>query len=339
MVSRKILQIFQIGQLCLQWAIAKAGRSCWSHDRKKGAMNTFNGKSLLTPKELAETLGASESSIRRWVDSGDIRIARTAGGHRRIPMAEAIRFIRQIGAPVVRPELLGLGKLPFNDVGGERLSDAEKIFRSLQSGDGEMIRDFLVSRYLEGNALCSLFDGPLLVAIRRVGDLWEHDERAILIEHRATGICIEAIGMLRRLLPPVREDSPLALGGAPQGDPYQLPSMMAGTVLMESGFRDVNFGANTPVELLGKEAIDRGARLVWLSISTPCEAKLLRASVKKLAADLGNHKIHLIVGGRNHLDYLPRKLPNVTSIQSMTELATLAADLLGRTKPRVEGEL
>ena len=303
-------------------------------------MNTFNGKSLLTPKELAEALGASESSIRRWVDRGDIRISRTAGGHRRIPLREAIRFIRQIGAPVVRPELLGLGKLPFHDFEGEHLSNAEKIFQCLRSGDGDTIRDFLISRYLSGQALSSLFDGPLLVAIQRVGDLWQHDERAILIEHRATEICIEAVGMLRRLLPPVKEVSPLALGGAPQGDPYQLPAMMAGAVLFESGFRDVNFGANTPVELLGKEAIDRGARLVWLSISTPCEPKPLKASLNKLVADLTRHKIHLIVGGRHHQDYFPKKMRNLTSVQSMTELAALAAEMTGgKINPKVKGDL
>ena len=268
--------------------------------KQKETMNTFNGKSLLTPKELGEALGASESSIRRWVDSGDIRIARTAGGHRRIPLTEAIRFIRQIGAPVVRPELLGLGKLPFIGAIGEALSDAERLFESLRSGDGDTIRDFLISRYLNGQAVSSLFDGPLLAAIRRVGNLWQHDERGILIEHRATEICIEAVGMLRRLLPPVENGSPLALGGAPQGDPYQLPSMMVGAVLFESGFRDVNFGANTPVELLGKEAIDRGARLVWLSISSPCEPRPLKASLKKLIADLAKHKINLLVGGRHH---------------------------------------
>jgi len=297
-------------------------------------MNTFNGKSLLTPKQLAETLGASESSVRRWVDSGDIRIARTAGGHRRIPLTEAIRFIRLINAPVVRPELLGLGRLPFQDSKGESPSDAENIFQSLRSGDGDTIRDFLVSRYLHGQALSSIFDGPLLVAIRRVGDLWHHDERAILIEHRATEICIEAVGMLRRLLPPVDERSPLALGGAPQGDPYQLPSMMASAVLFESGFRDINFGANTPVELLGKEAIERGARLVWLSISTPCEPKPFKASLKKLMTDLAKHKIHLIVGGRYHQDCFPRKLQNVTSVQSMTELAALASEMTGWKKGR-----
>ena len=303
-------------------------------------MNTFNGKSLLTPKELGETLGASESSIRRWVDNGDIRIARTAGGHRRIPITEAIRFIRQIGAPVVRPELLGLGKVPLTDANGEHLSDAERLFQSLLSGDGDAIRDFLIFRYLNGQTLSSLFDGPLLVAIRRVGDLWQHDERAILIEHRATEICMEAIAMLRRLLSPVEEGSPLALGGAPQGDPYLLPSMMAGAVLFESGFRDVNFGANTPVELLGREAIARGARLVWLSISMPCEPKLLKASLKKLAADLVRHHITLILGGRHHLDCAPRQQRNVMSVQSMTELASLAAEITGeKMNPKVKGDL
>lgn len=303
-------------------------------------MNTFNGKSLLTPKELAEALGASESSIRRWVDSGDIRISRTAGGHRRIPLTEAIRFIRQIGAPVVRPELLGLGKLSFTDSKEEHLSDAENLFQSLRAGDGDTIRDFLVSRYLNGQALHSIFDGPLLAAIQRVGDLWQHDERGILIEHRATEICIEAVAMLRRLLPPVEEGSPLALGGAAQGDPYQLPSMMAGAVLFESGFMDVNFGANTPVELLGREAIDRGARLVWLSISSSCEPKPLKASLKKLAVNLGKHKIDLVFGGRHHLHYVPGKLANVTSVQSMTALAALAFEMtVGKTNPNVESAL
>src|SRR5215204_6409591 len=63
---------------------------------------------LLTTKDLAEAIGASESSLRRWTDSGAIKTARTPGGHRRIPRGEAIRFIRETRATVVRPEILGL---------------------------------------------------------------------------------------------------------------------------------------------------------------------------------------------------------------------------------------
>src|SRR5206468_12203317 len=65
------------------------------------------------------------------------------------------------------------------------LSEDERLFEILQAGEDEGIRSFLVTRYLAGGSLTSLFDGPLLNAFRRVGDLWEHDERGILIEHRA----------------------------------------------------------------------------------------------------------------------------------------------------------
>src|SRR3954465_11808076 len=93
-------------------------------------------KPLLTPKELADAIGASESSLRRWVDNGDIRISRTAGGHRRIPLAEAIRVIREIGAPVVRPDLLGLEELRGVEATGPAdRSGEQRLFQSLHDGE------------------------------------------------------------------------------------------------------------------------------------------------------------------------------------------------------------
>ena len=52
-------------------------------------------KSVLSPKELAAAIGVSESTLKRWADDGLIVFSRTAGGHRRIRLAEAIRFIRE----------------------------------------------------------------------------------------------------------------------------------------------------------------------------------------------------------------------------------------------------
>ena len=93
-----------------------------------------NAKTLLTPKELAEVIGASESSLRRWVDAGSIRMSRTTGGHRRIPVAEAIRFIRESGATVVRPDLLGLEEIARpGGAGGivAAVPDEERLFDAL----------------------------------------------------------------------------------------------------------------------------------------------------------------------------------------------------------------
>src|SRR4029078_11688215 len=130
------------------------------------------------------------------------------------------------------------------------------------------------------------------------GQLWEHDPRGIMVEHRATGICAETISELRGLLPVGDEHAPLAIGGAPQDDLYQLPTMMAAAVLAEAGFRDINFGANTPVELLVQEAIDRKAQWVCLSSSAQQDLKPLRTTIKRVADKLVKQQIDLILGGR-----------------------------------------
>jgi MerR family transcriptional regulator, light-induced transcriptional regulator len=286
-------------------------------------------KRLVTPKDLAEAIGASESSIRRWVDSGAIRASRTAGGHRRIDQAEAVRFIRSIGATIIRPHLLGL---PARDpTRGD--SDEESLFQSLQAGDQSAAVATIVSWYLEGRAVAGFLDGAVARCMHRVGELWTHDERGVLVEHRATATCLAALAALRGRMPAVDEHAPLAMGAAPQGDPYQIPTMMAATVLADAGFRDVNFGANTPVELLGREAVARGASLVWLSVSTRTDPSSMRTLVTQLADLLDKHRIALVLGGRHHADCAPRtRRPNVTTLDSMSELSGFARGLLGLSR-------
>jgi diguanylate cyclase (GGDEF)-like protein/PAS domain S-box-containing protein/excisionase family DNA binding protein len=47
---------------------------------------------LITLREAAEALGVSRSTIRRWTDSGKIGSVRTAGGHRRVRLADVQRL-------------------------------------------------------------------------------------------------------------------------------------------------------------------------------------------------------------------------------------------------------
>ena len=71
-------------------------------------MNNSYQRKLLSPKDLANAIGASESSVKRWTDQGRLEITRTSGGHRRIAVTEAIRFIRENQLPLLQPEVLGL---------------------------------------------------------------------------------------------------------------------------------------------------------------------------------------------------------------------------------------
>lgn len=278
---------------------------------------------LLTTNDVAEAIGASESSLRRWTNSGAIRTSRTVGGHRRIPLSEAIRFIRESGATVVRPELLGLGGFGANAGGGgggeQAVEDA--IYQALIDGDARVARGQILGLYLGGMSPAAIFDGPVGHGMHRVGELWRHDARGILVEHRATDICIQAVAHLRQLLPPAAPDGPVAVGGAPEGDPYLLPSLMAATVLADAGYREANYGAHTPLAGLAGAAAEQKASIVWLSVSTAGREAELQRDVEKLSKALRPHGATLVIGGRHAGSIRTRRLTNVHVLQTMAELA------------------
>ena len=187
----------------------------------------------------------------------------------------------------------------------------------------------MLGLYLGGSSLAAIFDGPLGRAMTRIGELWQHGPAGILVEHRASDICLQTVNELRRLLPPppggdanAADRLPVAVGGAPQGDPYVLPSLMVAAVLADAGYREVNFGPHTPVGLLADAADSRGARLVWLSASVPPEAKSsARRDVEALAARLHKRDAHLVIGGRHAADLVPRPAPpNVHVLHTLAEL-------------------
>lgn len=288
-------------------------------------------RELLTPRDLADAIGVSESSLRRWIDGGRIKTARTVGGHRRVALPEAVRFIRDSGAIVVRPELLGLNDLSAYVPGkSDDQADLEYIHDALLQGDEVRVRNLVLSMYLAGRSVAWICDGPLRHAMHRIGELWLHSPAGIMVEHRATDICLRTLHALYLTLTPPPADAPVAIGAAPQDDPYLLPSLMAGIVLFDAGFRAVNFGPDTPLQLLGESAEMHKARLVWLAFSSPIDKAQLGEQLAALARTLAAHKADLVVGGRQVDTSALRELKNTHVAQSMAELAAFARGLLAQ---------
>jgi excisionase family DNA binding protein len=49
----------------------------------------------LSLKQAADRLGVHPTTLRRWADSGDIRVLLTPGGHRRFAVADVVRFAEE----------------------------------------------------------------------------------------------------------------------------------------------------------------------------------------------------------------------------------------------------
>lgn len=283
---------------------------------------------FLSPKDLALAIGVSESSLKRWVDSGSLRAVKTEGGHRRIPIQEAVRFVRARKAVVVRPDLLGL-----EDVSQAALAEApedrdgKRLMQALLTDDAATARGLILGGYLSGLGVGALFDGPLRSALAGIGELWKHDEDGIWLEHRATDTCMQAIQVLRATMPEPAADAPIAMSAALSGDPYTLPPLLAGIVATEAGFIARNLGPDTPVSALTRAIQHWTPGLVCVSVSIPHEAGQLAGLLRPVSEALLGTQGHLVVGGRAaHARELPSG-PNVTLAASMSELAAFARGL------------
>ncbi|MFW5653570.1 MAG: helix-turn-helix domain-containing protein [Planctomycetota bacterium] len=285
-------------------------------------------RTYLTPKEVAEAIGVSESSIKRWADTGRIRVNRTAGGHRRISRVEAIRFVRDNHISVIHPALLGMPDVA--SLGPDLPPDsllADQLYEFLESGQRTRARGLVLSLYLQGMDIAEICDGPVREAMHRLGELWLHTDEGIFIEHRATDICIEAIEQLRVTVPPSEEGAaPVALGGAAEHDPYLLPTLMVATVLAGEGYYTVNLGPNTPVMTLRHACTEYRPDIVWLSVSVDDQP----ANFVQDLSDFDRHlrsahpSTRLIVGGRGTSGLGLRSIPRLSVAGSMNDLAEMA---------------
>jgi excisionase family DNA binding protein len=276
---------------------------------------------LLSPRQVARALGVSESSLKRWVDAGKIAATRTDGGHRKIALSEAVRYVREHGAPIAHPELLDM---PEVAVAAEREARGEdQLFDHLQAGDAFAARGWLMAHYLRGASIAELCDGPIRDAMHALGELWLHSEAGIFVEHRATDVCLQALAHVRATFDPPA-GAPVALGGAPEDDPYLLTSFMVAMVTSAAGMRAVNLGADTPIMALEAAVAEHRPRLVWIS-ATSALAPTRASEIAHWIASLPS-EITAIVGGQESLA-IAEAHPRVKRIETMGELAVIASGL------------
>jgi excisionase family DNA binding protein len=291
-------------------------------------------KAFLTPKDLAEALGVSESSLKRWADDGVIRVSRTAGGHRRIALADAVRFARESGLQIEHPAALGLEDvLPARRAADQpSAGTADALYAAFLRDDWRVARGLIVSAYVSGESVATLCDGAMREALGRAGELWEHGSDGIVVEHRAVDTCLQALSFIRSLIPSAPATAPVALGGAFAGDPYVLPSLVAAVVLADAGFRDVNLGPTMPTAAL-LSAVERYAPgLVWRTVSVATDGDTLRRDLAALLERMPAHG-SIVLGGRGVPPGILQLPERVHHLGSMRELAGFARGVLAMRVP------
>ena len=280
---------------------------------------------LVSPKQAARAIGVSESSLKRWCDQGLIQTVRTAGGHRKMAVAEVLRYVREQDQNLVSPEILGLP--PVSDhastgltQGGTRLADA------LLVGDELLARQIVFDLYLAKHSLSLIFDKVIAAAFREIGDRWACHDAEVYQERRACDITQRILFNLRRVqrLP---ERKWLATGGTIEGDLYSLPSAMADLVLRDCGFHAISLGISIPFASLVKAVQETKPNLFWLSVSHIRTELDFISDFAALSQACRTADTALVVGGRALTEELRQRMSYSAYCDTMQHLEAFATTL------------
>lgn len=269
----------------------------------------------------------SESSVKRWCDCGAIATIKTFGGHRRITLDSLQKFLQTSERQLSHPEVLGLPDLTPSRLAVDNASDqpsSELFQQSLTRGDEEQCRQILHRLIADGATRSEAAETLITSAMRDIGEAWKCNKLDVYQERRGCDIAMRLTYELRAELPPPAANAPIAIGGSPEGDPYQLPSALVELALREVGWNATNLGCNLPMGSFVQAAHDYDPQLVWLSVSTVAEPDMFVAAENQLAASL-SEDVPLLIGGRALSDQLRPRLRYTAHCDSLRHLVDLAA--------------
>lgn len=298
----------------------------------------MTGKSneYISTPEAAQALGVSVSTVKRWVDEGILPAHRTPGGHRKLLFAEVLALARQ-------------GEWPHRDSAGitfasrkHEQADSAMLRSSLHAalvrGEAAQARAVIQGAYRSGITVEMLADEVIAPVMQHIGHDWKTERIDIWHEHRGSLICAAALHELARDLERRAErPRPVAVGAAPEGDPYQLATLLAQLVLLDAGWDAVNLGPNTPLASLTDALYSLRPRLLWVSAShLQNSAHFVREyrTFYRIAEQSG---VAVAVGGRAITDKLRSQLPYTTYGDRLSHLAEFARTLHPRKERPARG--
>jgi excisionase family DNA binding protein len=294
-------------------------------------LSTVSEKYLKT-LQVAQALGVSASTIKRWVDLGMLQAVRTAGKHRLIPYSEALRLARELGVSETSFRLLASeGESDTNDQTEQICDLLEKLLLESKS---EQAKTLLRSVHGSGWSGSRIADRIVQPVLGRLGQSWKMGLLDIHQEHEASQILVTAIvDLIERVGKAQNGEGPLALGASIEGDTYLLSTLLGELVLRELGWRVRNFGMNMPLRALANAALQYRPQMVYLSINYVTDEERFLREYRAFHEVATMIDVAVIVGGHALKPSLRSRMVYASFGEQMAHLAEFAKRLSARPTP------
>ncbi len=281
----------------------------------------------LTPKRVAQAIGVSESSLKRWCDRGLIACNRTSGGHRRVSRTSIVTFLRNSDHSIIRPELIGLpdGIQKTDRSLGEAVDD---YTLAILNGDETQSRRIVVESYLAGKSIAEIGELIVMPALQQVSTKQNGQSPDDTLE-RAQQVSETAISELRNLLPVVALEAPLAIHAHLVSNEQHHSSLLVELCLQEIGWNAQSLNSGLSFDTLLVTAKVRNPNLIWLVVPEIDDESEFVSRLQQFHGEL-DPRTTLLIGGDAIRPELRRSLRNVTRVNGLQQLRSIVLSVSPR---------
>ncbi|MBX7218501.1 MAG: cobalamin-dependent protein [Blastocatellia bacterium] len=227
---------------------------------------------IFSTAEVSRMWNVSESTIKRWADSGDLACVKTPGGHRKFRLEALLAFQQQNGFtstgwlesfPHLPPEPTSATipeadtKEAFPAVFSLQLETAissrnpeelqQLYFEAAIKGEEAQVREIFHRAYLRGFSPLEFKETIVKPVLHRVGNLWQKGDLSVFEEHLASQVTLAAGNRLHGQVPGKTGNGLTAVCGCPEGDWHEIPLHWLAQTLESEGWKVIVTGPNTPI--------------------------------------------------------------------------------------------
>ena len=307
---------------------------------------------MLSPKQVSRAIGVSESTLKRWCDRGLIKTIKTEGGHRKLPVSDVLRFVKERNHDINIISLEGFGLqthspqssngLDRTVVGLDRLGPdraVQAVSDALIKGDGDRAWQYVFELYNSKHTISAICDKVLCPAFTEISRHWEGHSADIYQERRSCEVAQRVLFELRHILPPINPYW-TAIGGTLTGDTCSLPTTMTELVLRDAGWNANSLGTAIPFDSMVRAILDTRPKLFWLAASVKIsDVDQFASDFKKLSDAAESVGAALVIGGRSFNEEIRTKLTYCCHCESMQQLHSFAKAIRRIGTPTTPDEL
>jgi excisionase family DNA binding protein len=261
--------------------------------------------------DVAEVLGVSEATVKRWADAGTLSCIRTPGGHRKFRLRDiAMHLASRRDATA------------DSAVAGQAQRDIDELVSGLLVGDGDKIAGSIAAARLQRASMAVVADTQLVPAMARVREACKTGRCEAFHEHVAESTLTEVAARQRpSLRVPGAARGRVVAAPAP-GEPSDVLARLASLVAVESGFETYVLGSGLAASSVARAAEDLGASWVLVTNEREEQSAELGRYLAQISANTGRSRARLVSIGQStaRAEGLPEDALRVRDLRELESL-------------------